>query len=233
MKIFLIIFTPYANKLDNLNMYNLVIFPVIFFFLNTSPALRDSDSVFLNDGKEIYFIKQRWHTAIVFNTVDIDSNYLPIIKSFRDYKMIDIGWGDEEFYQYPDFDWELAFKALFYPTSSTLRVEGISISRDLYFDLSEIVVKLIVNDEQFKKILIFIDDTFYRDENGEKILSTKAGGQIIFYAANGKYHLFNTCNTWLARCLNNAGIPIKTNIILTEQLFNELAKIGQVIKASN
>jgi hypothetical protein len=75
-------------------MYNLVIFPVIFFFLNTSPALRDSDSVFLNDGKEIYFIKQRWHTAIVFNTVDIDSNYLPIIKSFRDYKMIDIGWGD-------------------------------------------------------------------------------------------------------------------------------------------
>lgn len=212
-------------------MYNLVIFPVIFFFLNTSPALRVSDSVFLNDGKEIYFIKQRWHTAIVFNTVDIDSNYLPIIKSFRDYKMIDIGWGDEEFYQYPDFDWELAFRALFYPTPGTLRVEGISISRELYFDVSEIVIKLSLTQKQFEEILRFIDKTFWRNEDGEKILSSRADGQIIFYAANGKYHLFNTCNTWLARCLNNAGIPLKTDIILTEQLFNELAKFGEVIKA--
>lgn len=212
-------------------MYNLVIFPIIFFFLNTSPALQVTASYSKIEGREIYFIKQRWHTAIVFNTQDIDSTLLPVVKNFQNYKMIDIGWGDEEFYQYPDFDWELAFKALFYPTPSTLRVEGISISRELYFDLSEIVVKLIVNDEQFKNILIFIDDTFYRNENGEKILSSKAGGQIIFYAANGKYHLFNTCNTWLARCLKNAGVPIKTNIILTEQLFNELAKVGEVIKA--
>lgn len=212
-------------------MYNVVIFPIIFFFLNTSPALQIDVHSNNNDGIEIYFIKQRWHTAIVFNTSDVDSNILPVVKNFRNFKMIDIGWGDEEFYQYPDFDWELAFKALFYPTPSTLRVEGISISKELYFDLSEIVVKLIVSQEQFRKILIFIDDTFYRDESGEKILSSKAGGQIIFYAANGKYHLFNTCNTWLANCLNNAGIEIKTDIILTEQLFNELAKRGEVIKA--
>ncbi|AFH50334.1 Putative outer membrane lipoprotein [Ignavibacterium album JCM 16511] len=212
-------------------MQNVVIFPIIFFFLNTSPApevqFKYSDGV----GIEIYFIKQRWHTAIVFNTSNIDTNNFPIIKNFRDYNLVDIGWGDEEFYQYPDFDWELAIKALFYSTPSTLRVEGISISRELYFDLSEIVVKMIVTDEQFKEILKFIDDTFYRDEKGEKVLSSKAGGQIIFYAAKGKYHLFNTCNTWLAKCLNDAGLKIKTDIILTEQLFNELAKIGEVIKA--
>jgi len=212
-------------------MQNIVIFPVIFFFLNTSPSLKVSDSFSLSSDKEIFLIKQRWHTAIVLQTSDIDSIIFPIINQFREYKMIDIGWGDEEFYQYPDFDWELAFKALFIPTPSTLRVEGISISRELYFDLSEIVVKLIVTDEQFVKILKYIDDTFYRDDNEEIILSSKAGGQIIFYAAKGEYHLFNTCNTWLAKCLNNAGLNIKTDIILTEQLFQEAAKIGEVIKA--
>ncbi|BDQ02939.1 DUF2459 domain-containing protein [Ignavibacterium sp.] len=211
-------------------MHNLVIFPVIFFFLNTSPALQINVIAGDEVGYEIYFIKQRWHTAIVFRTSDIDSNIFPVVKNFRNYNLIDIGWGDEEFYQYPDFDWELAFKALLYPTSSTLRVEGISIPKELYFDLSEIVVKMIVTDEQFKEILKFIDDTFDRDDSGEKILSSKAGGQIIFYAAKGKYHLFNTCNTWLARCMNKAGLKIKTDIILTEQLFNELAKIGEVIK---
>lgn len=212
-------------------MQNIVIFPVIFFFLNTSPSLNLSDSIYLSSDKEIFLIKQRWHTAIVLQTSDIDSNHFPIVNQFREYKMIDIGWGDEEFYQYPDFDWELAFKALFIPTPSTLRVEGISISRELYFDLSEIVVKLIVTDEQFIKILKYIDNTFYRNDNEEIILSSKAGGQIIFYAAKGEYHLFNTCNTWLAKCLNNAGLNIKTDIILTEQLFQEAAKIGEVIKA--
>lgn len=213
-----------------MNMQNIVIFPVIFLFLNTSPSLKVSDSISCLTGKEIFFIKQQWHTAIVLQISDIDSNFFPIVKKFQDYKMIDIGWGDEEFYQYPDFDWELAFKALFIPTSSALRVEGISFSRELYFDLSEIVVKLIVSDEQFIKILQYIDDTFYRNENKEIILSSKAGGQIIFYAAKGEYHLFNTCNTWLAKCLYKAGLNIKTDIILTEQLFNELAKIGYVIK---
>jgi len=211
-------------------MQNIVIFPVIFFFLNSSPSLKVSDSFSLSSDKEIFLIKQRWHTAIVLQTSDIDSIIFPIINQFREYKMIDIGWGDEEFYQYPDFDWELAFKALFVPTPSTLRVEGISISRELYFDLSEIVLKLIVTDEQFVKILKYIDDTFYRKENQEILLSLKAGGQIIFYAAKGEYHLFNTCNTWLAKCLNNAGLNIKTDIILTEQLFREAAKIGDVIK---
>lgn len=212
-------------------MYNLVIFPIIFLFLNTSPALQESNSLFQSKLNEIYLIKQRWHTAIVLKTSDIDSTMFPIVKYFDDYKMIDIGWGDEAFYQHPDFDWELAFKALFYPTPSTLRVEGISISTQLYFDISEIVVKLLVTEEQFNKILKFIDNTLYRDENGEKILSSRAGGQIIFYAAEGKYHLFNTCNTWLAKGLNSAGLNIKTDIILTEQLFQEAAKTGNVIKA--
>ncbi|WP_337873040.1 DUF2459 domain-containing protein, partial [Ignavibacterium sp.] len=207
-------------------MQNIVIFPLIFFFLNTSPALIVNDSAVVSSGKEIFLIKQRWHTAIVLQTIDVDSSIFPVIKNFRNFNMIDIGWGDEEFYQYPDFDWELAFKALFYSTPSTIRVEGISISRELYFDLSEIVVRLLVTDSQFTSILKYIDETFYRDENGEKILSNRASGQIIFYAANGKYHLFNTCNTWLARCLRNAGIEISTDIILTEQLFNEAAKIG-------
>ncbi|MGB5894337.1 MAG: DUF2459 domain-containing protein, partial [Ignavibacteriaceae bacterium] len=56
-------------------------------------------------------------------------------------------------------------------------------------------------------------------------------GRIIFFKANGNYHLFNTCNTWLASCLASAGLKIEDNIILTEELFNEAAKVGTVIKA--
>ena len=217
-----------------MSTYNLIIFPFIFFFLNTSPhysvsQVTNKDQYF---NHRIYFIKQNWHTAIVLNVHEIDSILFREYSSFKEYRLIDIGWGDAEFYQYPGFDSGLAFSALFYSTPSSLRIEGINLSKEDYFRLSEIVIELYVSKEQFNSICNYINNTFYTDENGKtSILSKKGDGKIIFFMANGSYHLFNTCNTWLARGLNNAGIKIETDIVLTEQLFNELAKIGTVIKS--
>jgi uncharacterized protein (TIGR02117 family) len=216
-----------------MNTYNLIIFPFIFFFLNTSPHFSVSGYSPNNSSNyQIYFIKQNWHTAIVFDVNDLDSQTFREFNYFKDYRMIDIGWGDEEFYQYPGFDSGLAFKALFYATPSTLRVEGINLSKEEYFNLSEIVIELVITDEQFKKICDYINKTFLEDDAGNtSILSRSGAGKIIFYKANGSYHLFNTCNTWLAKGLKEAGIEIEDNVVLTEQLFNELAKIGTVIKS--
>jgi uncharacterized protein (TIGR02117 family) len=228
-------------------MNNIVIFPVIFLFLHTSPRLevepidwhccgfsKEAEKVFFRDDslKTIYLIKQRWHTAVVFHTEDIDSLIFPEIKYFREAELIDIGWGDEAFYQHPDFDWDLAYQALFHSTPSTLRVEGIYITKQQYFDISEIVVELKINNEQLKILQKYISDTIWRDENGDyEILNTQYLNRVYFFKANGSYHLFNTCNTWLARGLKKSGFEIKTDIVLTEQLFNEAAKAGRVLKA--
>lgn len=217
-----------------MNGYNLIIFPVIFFFLNTSPYLQVGRVIPLNQNKyhQVYFIKQNWHTAIVLKTSELDPRLFREYNHFKKFKLIDIGWGDEEFYQYPGFDSGLAFNALFYKTPSTLRVEGINISKEDYFDVSEIVIELILSDDQFGKICNYINNTFkLNDDNETFLLSSRGGGQIIFYKAKGNYHLFNTCNTWLANGLKQAGLQINDNAILTEQLFSELAKIGNVTKS--
>ena len=215
-------------------MLKIVIFPVIFFFLHTSPTLveENQNKNELIDKKEIHLIKQYWHTAIVIDKNDIEPEILPEVEYFKDFSLLDFGWGDEEFYQHPGFDSGLAFKALFYATPSTLRVEGIGISKDTYFDISEIVVRILVTKEQLNKIVNFISSTFYRNNNGSPVILSEQGlGRIIFFKANGNYHLFNTCNTWLASCLASAGLNIENNVILTEELFNEAAKVGTVIKA--
>ena len=215
--------------------------------MHTSPALqvtpidweccgfsKEAEKVFFQDDslKTIYLIKQRWHTAVVFHTEDVDTIIFPEIKYFQKAELVDIGWGDEAFYQHPDFDWDLAYQALFHATPSTLRVEGIYITLQQYFDISEIVVELKINDEQLKVLQKYISDTIWRDELGKyQILSTQYLNRIYFFKANGSYHLFNTCNTWLARGLKQSGLEIKDDIILTEQLFNEAAKIGKVLKA--
>ena len=228
-------------------MNNIVIFPVIFFFLHTSPALqvtpidwdccgfsKETEKLFFQDDslKTIYFIKQRWHTAVVFHTEEVESSIIPEIKFFSGAELIDIGWGDEAFYQHPNFDWDLAYHALFYATPSTLRIEGIYISKEKYFDISEIVVELKISTDQLKILLNYISDTILRDEHGEaEILSTQYLDRVYFLKAKSEYHLFNTCNTWLAEGLNSAGIEIEDDIVLTEQLFNELAEVGKVLKA--
>jgi len=146
--------------------------------------------------------------------------------------LIDIGWGDEEFYQYPGFDPGLAWKALFYSTPSTLRVEGIYISKEHYFDVSEIVVELKISNEQLRILLDYINKTIWRDEKGDyEILGTQYLNQVYIFKAYGNYHLFNTCNKWLARGLKKAGFEIDDDIILTEQLFKEAAEVGTVLKA--
>jgi len=228
-------------------MNNIVIFPIIFFFLHTSPVLqvdpldweccgfsREVKKDFFQDDslKTIYLIKQRWHTAVVFMVEDVDSSSLPEIKYFQKAEMIDIGWGDEAFYQYPDFDLDLAYQALFCSTPSTLRIEGIYITLQKYFAISEIVIELKVTNEQLRILLKYVADTAWKDENGtDKILNTQYLNRVYFFKANGNYHLFNTCNTWLAKGLKQSGFDINDDIILTEQLFNEAAKIGKVLKA--
>ncbi|MBT8380585.1 MAG: DUF2459 domain-containing protein [Ignavibacteria bacterium] len=225
-------------------MNNLVIFPVIFFFLHTSPKLtvsampgfdEQTDSINLSSEdtvKTIYLIKQRWHTAVVFHIQDLDSIIFPEVKYFNNAELIDIGWGDEEFYQHPGFDLELAYQALFHSTPSTLRVEGIYFSKQKYFDISEIVIELKINNEQLALLLDAISETVWKDEEGNpEILSTQGTNRVIFFKAKNEYHLFNTCNTWLAKNLKKAGFDIEDDIILTEQLFNEAAKVGKVLKA--
>jgi len=214
-------------------MSNLVIFPVIFFFLHTSSPLQVSEDQVQNDNSsyQIYLTKQYWHTAVVIKKVDVDTTIFPEVTFFNDAGLIDIGWGDEEFYQHPGFDSGLAYKALFYATSSTIRVEGIRIPTQHYFDISEIVVEFTISKNQLDTLCTYISNTVWRNKNGQhEILSTQGLSRIIFFKANGEYHLFNTCNTWLAKGLKQAGIDIEDDIILTEQLFNEAAKVGKVIK---
>jgi len=217
-----------------MNTYNLIIFPFIFLFLNTSPKFSATETSIIDkeDFYKIYFIKQNWHTAIVFNVSDLDSTQFREYNYFDDYNLIDIGWGDKEFYQFQGFDSGLAFKALFYDTPSTLRLEGLNLTKEEYFDLSEVVIALDITKKQLISICDYINKSFLLNDNKESIiLSKKAAGKIIFYKAKESYHLFNNCNTWLAKGLKESGIQIEDNILLTEQLFNELAIIGKVIKA--
>jgi uncharacterized protein (TIGR02117 family) len=171
-------------------------------------------------------VKQRWHTGIVIETADADSSHFPEIKYFRSFRYIDIGWGDDEFYRHPDFDIGLALKALLYPTSSTIRVEGFNFEIGKYAGYSDIAYKIKFSRDSFNKLCEFISSTFSKNQESEiELIEERYSGNIRFYKAEGNYTMLNTCNTWVAEGFKSAGFNNDTKIVLAEELFDEIKKI--------
>jgi hypothetical protein len=55
----------------------------------------------------------------------------------------------------------------------------------------------------------FFHDEYQRDAEGRlRRLGHGLYGESRFYAARSRYHLFNTCNTWVARALQRTGLDM-------------------------
>jgi hypothetical protein len=54
---------------------------------------------------------------------------------------------------------------------------------------------------------------------------------VKFFSSVHKYHIFNTCNTWVGEALEFSGFEINSSKIITaEHLYGDLLSIGEVIK---
>jgi uncharacterized protein (TIGR02117 family) len=205
---------------------------ILIVFLNIfSASIQDNAELDTSEIK-IFLVKQRWHTGIVIETAKVDTAIWKEINHFKEYKYVDVGWGDEAFYQHPGFDLELAVKALFYPTPSTLQLEGFNLSIEEYAEISDIAIELKISCRQFEKIIQYINDAYWRNAEGNVHLQLERyGGSIKFYKANGNYHIFNTCNAWIARALNEAGLNIPDDPIFAEELFKQAQHFGRLLKS--
>ncbi len=212
-------------------IYMGVIFPIVFYLLNTTTLPAPVNLTAAADSeKVIYLVKIRWHTGIIFKNDQVDTTVWQLINDFKEYDYVDVGWGDVAFYQAPGFDLDLAVKALFTKTNSTLRVSGFNRSINSYLQTTDYAERLILTDDEYKRLCEYIQSAYSLNENMPVILSKHFGGAVKFYKAKGYYDVFNTCNTWIAKGLNAAGIKIDENIILSEQLFRETVKYGKMVK---
>ena len=85
----------------------------------------------------------------------------------------------------------------------------------VYFPESELV-ELHLSRRGFEAMARFVDEEYQRDREGQPVrLERGLYGASWFYAAHGTYHLFNTCNTWVARALRAAELPVTPTGVIT------------------
>lgn len=182
-------------------------------------------------SRTIYLIKNYWHVGILMDVDSLSSILIPPLKNFNNFKMIDIGWGDEDFYQAEGTDYYFAAKAILIPTPSVIRISGFNIELSSIINWSDFCVQVQLSSSQFRKLCEYISSSFMIENSNYITTSEKSNGTIRFYKSVHKYHLFNTCNTWIASTLESSGLKISADgIITSDDLFSSLLGLGVVLK---
>ena len=217
--------------------FYLIVFALFAFSLTGNSQ---TDSLSANDENEgervinIYVMKNYWHTGILLPVDSTTLKHLPALESFKEEQFVDIGFGDRVFYLDPQYDIILAARAIMVPTESTIRIAALAGGLESTIKRSDYAVKIKIKMNELIKLCNYINNSLVIKNNLQPIVIEKrAGGGIIYFEGNQKYHLFNTCNTWVADALNNSGLAFisPANVITSPQLFDELVLIGEVLKA--
>ena len=168
-------------------------------------------------GHVVYVLSNGVHADIVLPAVvgerDLRADY-PLASGERWADWVAFGWGDRGFYletpTWADLTLSTALRATFLPTPTLMHVSH------YYGELQEgeLCVRLEVRDAELAALLAWCEHSFRRDASGRPLRLEGAGyppreGYLPyneFFEATGSYHLFYTCNDWIARGLASAGI---------------------------
>ena len=165
----------------------------------------------------LYVVSHGWHTGLVLKRRSLVEVLPFLAEDVRGGEYVEIGWGDERFYQAQTVTAGLALRAILWPTSSVLHVVAFQGPPQRYFSQSK-VVELSGTQAGYRDLLAFVARSFTRTSDNALIrLGPGLYGDSWFYHAEGVFHAFNTCNTWVAEAIEKTGYPISSRTTLTAQ----------------
>ena len=156
----------------------------------------------------VWVVDHGWHTGLVMARSSIPRRLLLEQEDFPVARYLEFGWGDADFYRASDPGVALAIRAALGSRASVVHVVGLPVRPQEIF-VGRDVVEIRLSRPGFEALARFVDDSIDRAEHRRApMLGTGLYGRSAFYPGRGRYHLVNTCNTWIARALRAAGVPI-------------------------
>jgi uncharacterized protein (TIGR02117 family) len=174
--------------------------------------------------RELHVLAEGWHTGLVFPARDLIERLPALEAEFGPAGWIEVGWGDERYYRAQRGSVGLALRAALWPTNSALHLAPRPDPSQLAAAGIEVVL-LRVAEEGYRATLDFVVATFATGADGNIVrLGDAPGGFGAFFAAEGRFHLFNTCNTWVARGIHASGYPISTRVVTARRVMSQLPR---------
>ncbi len=157
----------------------------------------------------IFVTSNGWHSEIVVARAQLPAGAIPEAADFPDALYLSFGWGDAEYYPAPRKSLGMTLSAALLPTPAVVHLAGLPAHpRDIF--PGDEVIEVRVSAEGFRALTAYLAGSFAR--GGEARVQALSPGLYSFsrfYPASGKFHLFNTCNTWTARGVQQGGLPVQ------------------------
>ncbi len=179
----------------------------------------------------VHVVRHGLHSGIVVRAADVPEHAWPARREFIGAEHLEVGWGDRAYYPAPDPSVWLGLRALLWPTAGVLHMVAFSGPVEHYFSSAEIVA-LQLTPQGFARLVAAVSASHELDAAGQPIpLGPGLYGTSRFYASREVFHLFATCNVWVAAMLREAGVPVSPTLSPTSgALFAKLRRHGQVIR---
>ncbi|WP_193181203.1 DUF2459 domain-containing protein [Nisaea sediminum] len=164
--------------------------------------------------REIAVVNIGWHTGIALRVADIDPALIPEARYFANFSWVEFGWGDAEFYRTPDPDISVYLSAAFGGNGAVMHLVGMHPEPAVYFRSSE-VMPVVLDEAEHRRLQAYLHRSFSRDDDtpadpmGHGLYPAS-----LFFPATGSFSLANTCNSWVARGLAEAGLEIEPDGII-------------------
>lgn len=159
----------------------------------------------------VWVVRHDWHTGVVVRRADLPTGRWPehrdLVAEFSP-AYLEVGWGERRFYQAPEGTSGLALRAALGRNESVLHVAGFDAPVDALFPADR-ALRVPVSAAELATLAEFLAAAYARDTAGAPIpLGPGLYGRSRFYLGREPYALPETCNTWTARALRAAGLPV-------------------------
>jgi uncharacterized protein (TIGR02117 family) len=170
----------------------------------------------INAGASLWVAVHEHHSGLIVRADDVPDDAWPARADFPHARYLEVGWGDRAYYTSAEAGVLLGLRALLVPTDSAVHVVAIAGAPERVFPDAEIL-ELRVSREGLQRAIEFVRQTHQFDVAGQPIVLGPGlvPGTSRFYASERRFHLFETCNTWVARALMAAGLPLQPSRAIT------------------
>ena len=181
----------------------------------------------------VFVVYDSWHAAIVLPTAELSMKSIPEEEDFPSARYLEFSWGDQDYFPDPASGVLLALKAAFWSSGSVLHLVGFDDEVRRFYPKAE-VVELRLSPAAHDRLLGFLTESFKRAESAQRAPARPGLYDYSrFYPSTGKFSLLNTCNTWVARALQTAGLPIAPSGVITAgQLGEQVNKLLSTAQTS-
>jgi hypothetical protein len=156
-----------------------------------------------------------YHSGLMVRSADVEPGGLPAVDDFSRARFVKMGWGDRVYYTSETAGIAAGLRALLVPTDSAIHAVAIAGAFEPVFPDS-MIFELKLPPAGHRRMIEFVRATHEVDAEGRAVVIGPGRAPASrFYASDRPFHLFETCNTWVAHALVAGGLPMQPSRAIT------------------